>query len=102
MGLTVMSGGFDMSMSRDAITNHKNKIDRSKSLAENGIYSGINNIINEIAVAARTLETNGQRVEINVDDIVADLKSARDEWLTSVKKVSDAAISGLKGELEKL
>ncbi len=88
-------------MSIDAVANYKHRFDQSKAVAENGIHSGINTIINEITAAARTLAANGQKVEINIDEIVADLNTVRDEWLTSVRTGFDSAISGLKAELEK-
>ena len=47
------------------------------------------------------MELNNQKVEINADEIVADLNIARDEWLTSVKGVFDTAILGLKSALKK-
>jgi cell division protein ZapA (FtsZ GTPase activity inhibitor) len=88
-------------MSNDAITNYKNKLSQSESQAENGIRSAISSIANEVITSMRTLKANGQKITINADEIVADLNTARDKWLSAVKGVFDAAISTAKTELKK-
>ena len=88
-------------MSNDAITNYKNKLSQSESQAENGIRSAISSIANEVIASMRTLKANGQKITINADEIVADLNTARDKWLSAVKGVFDAAISTAKTELKK-
>jgi len=88
-------------MSNDAITNYKNKLSQSESQAENGIRSAISSIANEVIASIRTLKANGQKITINADEIVADLNTARDKWLSAVKGVFDAAISTAKTELKK-
>jgi hypothetical protein len=88
-------------MSNDAIANYKNKLGHSKDEVEDEIRTCISAIADEILSATRTLEVHGQQIELNVDEIVADLSTVRDQWLTLLKEVFDTAISELRKELKK-
>lgn len=88
-------------MSNDAITNYKNKSASRNLRPKMASVAPISSIANEVIASMRTLKANGQKITINADEIVADLNTARDKWLSAVKGVFDAAISTAKTELKK-
>jgi hypothetical protein len=78
------------------------KLEEAKSQADNAIVQGMAAIFDGLSTSINVLKTANQPPQINVDQIVSDLNTARDEWIAHVRGTFDTQILALKQTLTRL